>query len=472
MLNLFQKKRMIHLITLPSGNVDAPPLPLALLASFLEKRNHEVIVSDYNIHCYVEHPELSDYFSTANALSWIEPEQYRVLSESHLDEILSSYAKELSQSKSTVLAFGIHRFNIRPTIDCIKKIKALAPQKTILCGGPSVSEEGELRLFPEGLVDYFIEKDAEVDLFLFLERFFMDPNLLQSMTYTYETDRKRFQFVEHTPVHIDLLPIPNYRHFPLDDYTRNQLYVVSSKGCLNRCLFCNDWTLHPFEKRSSSSLLAEIQSYIDLGYNHFDFTDLSITNNLDNFYSFCTQVNTLTQDIHWVANFSVPDSYTPDLFKVLRKGGCEALRIGIESGSPTILRRMNKCFTHEQAAQVLHDAYLNKIRTTINILVGYSGETEVEFQETLTFLSENKRYISEVNSIHPFYVTPGSVIEQQANRYGIQYPDCEMYSLYWFDDKGNTYQERIERVNRLISHLQSEGIKMDREAVKVYKIDE
>ncbi len=92
----------------------------------------------------------------------------------------------------------------------------------------------------------------------------------------------------------------------------------------------------------------------------------------------------------------------------LADAGLRVIDLGLESGSPQILDRMNKARNPlkylDSASEVLEKAYLQGILIKINILF-YIGETKDTIKETLFFLNANEEYIESV-SAYPLICFP------------------------------------------------------------------
>ena len=73
---------------------------------------------------------------------------------------------------------------------------------------------------------------------------------------------------------------------------------------------------------------------------------------------------------------------------------CHHFHLSLQSGCTTVLQRMNRRYTAEEfrdAAKLLRDNF-NDVMFTADIIVGFPGETEEEFEITYNFLKEIKFY--------------------------------------------------------------------------------
>jgi len=93
-----------------------------------------------------------------------------------------------------------------------------------------------------------------------------------------------------------------------------------------------------------------------------------------------------------------------------REGGYYRARLGLESGSQRVLDNMDKKITVGQTRTVLKNLAEAGVKTTTYWVVGYPGETEDDFAETLAFLREHADYIYEADC-HPFYFFPSGQVK-------------------------------------------------------------
>ena len=99
------------------------------------------------------------------------------------------------------------------------------------------------------------------------------------------------------------------------------------------------------------------------------------------------------------------DHLTPEICRLLKEAGCVRAKIGIESGSPRLLKEMQKDETREEiiagckmleAADVPYTAYL---------MVGFAGETDEDVDYTISLAKEVKAAYYSLSILSPYYGT-------------------------------------------------------------------
>lgn len=69
---------------------------------------------------------------------------------------------------------------------------------------------------------------------------------------------------------------------------------------------------------------------------------------------------------------------------------CKHIHLPVQSGSSRILKLMNRCYTREKYIEEVQQlrAKVPEIELTTDIIVGFPGETEADFKETLSLVEQ------------------------------------------------------------------------------------
>ena len=121
--------------------------------------------------------------------------------------------------------------------------------------------------------------------------------------------------------------------------------------------------------------------------------------------------------IFQVSVFSHPKDLSDELIEVMAssKKICRHLHLPLQSGSSRILQKMNRRYTKEQYLELADKirAAIPDISLTTDIIVGFPGETEEDFQETLDVVRKI-RYDSAFTFLYSKRTgTPAAVMEDQ-----------------------------------------------------------
>lgn len=202
-------------------------------------------------------------------------------------------------------------------------------------------------------------------------------------------------------------------------------FLKIQDGCDSFCNYC----IVPFVRKRLYSLpfdiiKQEVEKIINCNYKEIVLTGIRI--GLYN-YIYEKKILKLEDIVRFVSSFKEfkrvrissiePTEITDELLCVFSENLsknhnlCEHFHIPIQSGDDEVLCNMNRKYNTEY----LHNLFLKirklspDVRITIDLIVGYLGEKEKNFENTLNFLEENK-----VDGIHifPFSVREGTFAEK------------------------------------------------------------
>lgn len=202
---------------------------------------------------------------------------------------------------------------------------------------------------------------------------------------------------------IDFRMFPNYeKYIPYVEESRNCPY--SCEFCLNSCVL-DRYQIVPYETFKENVELIEMVYGLNCNANllaaNFGVNSIETRKKL---------AYLKTKNINWNIELHV-DNEWEEYIDDLRDAGITKVSIGFESGSPTILRLMNKTKNPEKYLSRLEKLLvkLNKqgIKPSLNLLIDYR-ETKETLIETLAFLEKNKDKIKKVKA--NFMFAFGSVL--------------------------------------------------------------
>jgi radical SAM superfamily enzyme YgiQ (UPF0313 family) len=160
-----------------------------------------------------------------------------------------------------------------------------------------------------------------------------------------------------------------------------------------------------------------------------------------------------------------------------RKAGFYRARLGVESGSQRILDMMDKKITTAQIKETLFNLSSAGIKTTTYWVIGYPGETEEDFLQSLRLIEELKDEIYETDC-NPFtYFLTGQVNSDQWGREGRStpiYPENAVDRLIlqeWYLEGEPLRKEVFQRLNRFVEHCRKLDIPNPYTLQEIYRAD-
>jgi len=193
-------------------------------------------------------------------------------------------------------------------------------------------------------------------------------------------------------------------------------------GCDKFCTYCIvPYTRGKERSRRPEDVIAEVRDLARQGFKEImllgqnvnaygkDFTDISY-----GFGDLLAEIQKI--DIPRIRfTTSHPRDFDDYLIEVLAKGGnlVEQIHLPVQSGSTEVLKKMARKYTREQYLELVRKikAAIPHVSLTTDVIVGFPGETEEQFQETLT-LFEEVEYDSAFTFMYsPREGTPAAVME-------------------------------------------------------------
>jgi len=166
--------------------------------------------------------------------------------------------------------------------------------------------------------------------------------------------------------------------------------IMTSRGCPFGCSFCGVSTVwgRRVRNRSAASVLAEIEHLRDrYGTTYFSFRDASFTLDRRRTEEFCAALRSRGLAIQWEC-LTRADLLDEALAATMAQAGCVTVRLGVESGSPRILKHMNKPIDHDVTRRAARALNRLGLYWSAYLLVGTPEETAESVRETMDFMKE------------------------------------------------------------------------------------
>jgi tRNA-2-methylthio-N6-dimethylallyladenosine synthase len=173
-------------------------------------------------------------------------------------------------------------------------------------------------------------------------------------------------------------------------------YITIIEGCDKFCAYCVvPFTRGKERSRTSDSVLSEARQMADLGY-----TEIQLLGQNVNSYRDPAGRRTFAQLLAGVGEVpgirrvrfttSHPRDFGRDIIEAIDAvpSLCDHVHLPVQSGSTRVLDAMQRLYTREQYLERISwmKAAKREISITTDVIVGFPGETEAEFEETLALL--------------------------------------------------------------------------------------
>ena len=244
----------------------------------------------------------------------------------------------------------------------------------IICVGGCMSQE-------QHVIDKIKQSYNFVDIIFGTHNLHKLPEMVQARI---EENKKQIDVWDIDGIIVEDLPMKRTSD-------KNALVTIMY-GCNNFCSYCIvPYTRGRERSRKPEDILKEVKELASRGYKEIMLLGQNVNSyNGGENYNF----SNLLRDIDKIEGIDIvrfmsphPKDFTDDVIEAIAdsKSVCKVIHLPLQSGSSNVLKLMNRKYTKEHYLNLV-----NKIRAkvpgvsfTTDIIVGFPGETEEDFEETL-----------------------------------------------------------------------------------------
>jgi tRNA-2-methylthio-N6-dimethylallyladenosine synthase len=174
-------------------------------------------------------------------------------------------------------------------------------------------------------------------------------------------------------------------------------YLTIIEGCDKACSYCVvPFTRGPERSRTSASILDEVRQLAEAGYTEVQLLGQTVNSYADpsarkmRFSELLVSVAEVAGIRRVRFTTSHPRDFGKDIVDAMEAvpGICEHVHLPVQSGSTRVLKAMARTYTREEYLDkiALMRAAKREISITTDIIVGFPGETEKDFEQTLSLM--------------------------------------------------------------------------------------
>jgi tRNA-2-methylthio-N6-dimethylallyladenosine synthase len=189
-------------------------------------------------------------------------------------------------------------------------------------------------------------------------------------------------------------------------------YLTIIEGCDYACSYCVvPHTRGPERSRRSEAVLAEVRRLVDLGYSEIQLLGQTVNSYRDsgprklNFVDLLREVAAVNGVRRVRFTTSHPNDFTREIVQAIDETPalCDHIHLPVQSGSTPILKAMLRTYTRDEYLEKIDwiRAARRPISVTSDVIIGFPGETESNFEATLSLL-DRVRY----DGVYAFNYSP------------------------------------------------------------------
>ena len=391
-----------------------------------------------------------------------------------MEQQFLTYGYELSEDIADIYIINtcsVTNIAERKSRQMIRRAKEINPKAVIVvCGCYAQTSKEEIEKMPE--VDIVIGINEKTNIVKITEEYLKNNNIVNNVN---NEDNKKGGIVKVS----DVMHQNEYLDFGTTTYTElNRAVVKVQDGCDRFCSYCIiPYARGKVRSRNPESILREITKIAQNGIKEVVITGIHLASFGKDFK--------VEDEIKYREEFGYSENYEPfnpkddlhtggfrliELLEQINKvKGIERIRLGslepkliteefvsrlsklnkicdhfhlsLQSGCDKTLKDMNRRYTTEEfasSANLLRKIYPN-VAITTDVIVGFPGETDEDFEKTYVFLKKIKFY-----KMHIFKYSPkkGTVAKNMKNQIDGKVKEERSSKLIGLSDKNqNEYNE-------------------------------
>ncbi|MCI9501940.1 MAG: tRNA (N(6)-L-threonylcarbamoyladenosine(37)-C(2))-methylthiotransferase MtaB [Hungatella sp.] len=275
----------------------------------------------------------------------------------------------------------------RKSRQMLHRAKKRNPQAVVVAAGCYVQAAGE-ELEKDPAVDIIVGNNKKMDLPRILEKFFAGREL------------ERAEYL------IDIGKTRQYEGLNIDKVAgHTRAFIKIQDGCDQFCSYCIiPYTRGRIRSRKPGEIIKEVENLGSQGYQEMVLTGIHLSSYGAEFedgkQNALVDLLVRLDKIPGIKRLRLgslePRIVTEDFARTLAglKAICPHFHLSLQSGSDSVLKRMNRRYTtaqYREVCRILRTWFDNPAITT-DVITGFPGETEEEFRETADFLREIRFY--------------------------------------------------------------------------------
>lgn len=188
----------------------------------------------------------------------------------------------------------------------------------------------------------------------------------------------------------------HYEDIPQQREPGPTAFVTVQRGCDYRCTFCIvPTTRGPERSRRLEDVVREVESLVHDGVTEVTLLGQTVNSWNDGRHDFGALLRAVgavpgIRRIRFTSPY--PTDFTPPVIAAMAEtpAVCHHVHLPAQSGSNAVLRRMLRRYTRERYLEVVNDLRqaMPDLTLSTDLIVGFPGETEEQFAETMTLVSD------------------------------------------------------------------------------------
>lgn len=338
----------------------------------------------------------------------------------HMDQ--DDIARHIARNKPDVVGIQAMTFTLVDAIATVRSSKAACPNAHVSLGGPHVNLYPEETLRIAG-VDSLVLGEGERPFAELVNALAVGGDIADVEGVAVMRGG-RISTTHARALEADLDSLPH----PARDLIDTSLYwsvlakhnpittAMTSRGCPMKCIFCDRPHLgKTFRFRSANSVVDEMEDCVRRGIREIFLYDDTFSIKRERIFEIRDEIKRRGLDVQWDVRVRA-NNLDAEVVKAMKEAGVSRLHIGVESGSPRILKIIKKGITIEQAYHAFELCRKFGMTSLSYFMLGNPTETREDIEMTMRFIRKCRADYAHIAITTPF---PGTELYHIGLRQGL-----------------------------------------------------
>jgi radical SAM superfamily enzyme YgiQ (UPF0313 family) len=357
-----------------------------------------------------------------------------------INEAIQSIAEKILDASPQIIGIGVYIWNASEVKELIEILKKVAPETTIVLGGPEVSYEPFRVNFDHA--DVIIQGEGDLEFYTTCKSLLANEAIAS-------------RIIKPSLIDLSQIALP-YEYYNQSDIDNRYIYVEASRGCPFSCEFCLSSMDEKVRNFDTDTLLIEFEKLWRKGVRNFKFIDrtfnlnMKIANALLDFF--------LSKEPPYFAHFEVIPDHFPDSIKAKIAqfpAGSLQLEIGIQTLDPQIAINISRPLKLQKIKENI--TFLQnetKAHMHLDLIVGLPGESLEGFGANLNALCKLTRSEIQIGILKKL---SGTVMNRHDNVYAMVYSNTPPYDILKNDLLSYKEIQKMKRFARFWDLIYNSG---------------
>jgi radical SAM superfamily enzyme YgiQ (UPF0313 family) len=284
-----------------------------------------------------------------------------------LNHRATEIAEVLLARKPKIIGLGVYIWNAQLSLEVVQVIKKVAPEVTVILGGPEVSYEYDQQAICSA-ADYTITGEA-------------DLKFAEVCRALLKGEKPAGKIIGSELPQLDKVKMP-YELYDAKDIAHRIVYVEASRGCPFTCEFCLSSLDVPVRAFPLEQFLEAMERLLKRGVKHFKFVDRTFNLNLNTSKAILEFFLARYEPGLFFHFEMIPDRLPEGLREVIARFPAGALQfeVGIQTFSPEVSARIQRRQNYGKLADNLQ--FLRRetgVHVHADLIAGLPGEDMASF---------------------------------------------------------------------------------------------